>query len=112
MAAPGPARDDPSGFSWTAPQADPSGSDAAPDNPEVAEVAEIAEIGAASVSDGDDDPYFAELRRAVSAADPLGPRPDDNPPARTSGSEPPSDELYGPDPAGSRRFGGRLRRRL
>jgi len=95
------AADESAAFSWSAPAAD------------IADGGAVHETPAAEASDeGEADPYFAQLRRAVSTPDPLGPRPDENPPARTSGNEPPADELYGHDPAGARRFGGRLRRRL
>ena len=72
----------------------------------------------------DSDPYFAELRRAISDQDPLGPRTPVPPTATTSGpaggqaggaaggTEPPSDELCTPDFVEARRFGGRLRRRF
>jgi len=65
---------------------------------------------------GESDPYFAELRRAISDQDPLGPRPPAPPPATTGGAaggtEAPSDELFTPDFVEVRRFGGRLRRRF
>jgi hypothetical protein len=62
---------------------------------------------------GDGDPYFAELRRAVNAQEPLGPRDDDiDLRARMVASTlEPSDEFFDQDLSEARRFGGRLRRR-
>ena len=62
---------------------------------------------------GEGDPYFAELRRAVNAQEPLGPRDDDidlRAGVGVSALEP-SDEFFDQDYSEARRFGGRLRRR-
>ncbi len=101
--APAPAPEEPDAFSWMPVET------AAP-----AATSADHEPGAGDGGDeaGEADPYFAELRRAVSTPDPLGPRPEEYPPARPSGSEPPSDLLCGTEPAGSRPFGGKLHRRL
>jgi cell division initiation protein len=58
---------------------------------------------------GDDDPYFAELRRAVDQPQPLGPR-DDEPGQETTSTEDGGDPYYDPEAPDSRRLG-RLRRR-
>ena len=58
---------------------------------------------------GENDPYFAELRRAVNQPQPLGPR-DDEPGPETSGDDG-GDQYYDPDAPDARRLGGRLRRR-
>jgi cell division initiation protein len=63
----------------------------------------------ADLHGGNGDPYFAELRRAINAPEPLGPR-DDQPSIR-AGNDEDDDEFYDPEFADARRFGGRLRRR-
>ena len=69
---------------------------------------------------GSADPYFAQLRRAVSEPDPLGPRPpeDDLPDPRVHDQDadvpdtgPSSDDFFDQDMVEAKRFGGRLRRR-
>lgn len=58
----------------------------------------------------DDDPFLAELRRAVTDDQPLGPR-DEDPDAPNSGEESDPFELFGTGDDDPGRFGSRLRRR-
>jgi hypothetical protein len=64
--------------------------------------------GPATDPPGGADPYIAELRRAVSEQQPLGPREDE--PPREPSAEEGNDEFYDQDAGDSRRLG-RLRRR-
>jgi vacuolar-type H+-ATPase subunit H len=80
-----------------------------------------SDLGPSEANEGGDaDPYFAQLRRAVSEPDPLGPRPEgDEAPgalaheqdARLADTNPPSDDFFDQDMVEAKRFGGRLRRR-
>ena len=69
---------------------------------------EAEHLVADEVGDDADDPFMAELRRAVTDDEPLGPRDDDEPTPIPANS----DRSFYPDDGGERgRFGSRLRRR-
>jgi len=75
------------------------------------DAAEDADGGADAESGEDDDPFMAELRRAVTDNEPLGPRDDADEPDTEVQTEGATDSALHDDLDASRRFGSRLRRK-
>jgi cell division initiation protein len=75
------------------------------------DAAEDADPGDDAETGEDDDPFMAELRRAVTDNEPLGPRDDADEPETDVQPESATDSALHDDLDASRRFGSRLRRK-
>ena len=101
---------DGAGSSVTAPDVDewnPEGAGEGGTN----DAAEDADGGAEADTGEEDDPFMAELRRAVTDNEPLGPRDDADEPDTEVDTEGGTDSALHDDLDASRRFGSRLRRK-